>query len=123
LTSGNLTLKIAHSTTEKRGFMENFIDTISGNIYLMIGAFVILGLLILSFVKKLFKMALVVVVALVAYVLYLNFTGQDVERTLKKNMKAVEDRASDVTKKAGELMDNDAIKQAVDKAAKTISKK
>lgn len=103
--------------------MENFIDTITGNTYLMIAAVVILGLLILSFVKKLFKMALILVVALVVYVLYLNFTGQNVERTLKKNMKAVEEKASDVSKKAGELMENDAIKQAVDKAAKTMGKK
>lgn len=99
------------------------IDTIMGNTYLMIAVVVIIGLLILSFVKKLFKVALILVVALVAYVLYLNFTGQNVERTLKKNMKVVEEKASDVTKKAGELMDNDAIKQAVDKAAKTIGKK
>ena len=100
--------------------MENIIDTITGNIYLMIAAVVILGLLIFSFVKKLFKLALILIVVFVGYVLYLNFTGQDVERTLKKNMKTVEKKVGDVKDKAGDIINNDAVKETVDKAAKVL---
>lgn len=103
--------------------MDNLMETITGNPYYLIAAIVILLFLAFSLVKKLFKLALVLLVVFVGYVLYLNFTGQDVNRTLKKQMKVVEEKAADVKDKAGEILDNDAVKETVDKAAKTLKKK
>ncbi len=103
--------------------MENIIHIITSNTYFMVAGVVILLLLLFSFVKKLFKLALVLVVVFVGYVLYLNFTGQDVGRTLKKNMKVVEKTAGDVKGKVGDVMKNKAVKETIDKAAKTFKGK
>ena len=103
--------------------MENIIHTITGNTYFMIAAVVIILLLVFSMVKKLFKLAIVLIVVFVGYVLYLNFTGQDVERTLKKNMKTIEKTAGDVKDKVGDVMDNEAVKKTIDKAADSFKSK
>ena len=83
--------------------MENLFDiTLSNPIYIAILAIIFI-LLIYAIIKKIIKLVISFGIILIAYVLYLNYTGQEVPKTvedLKKSVSGNVDKAKEVASKS-----------------------
>jgi len=83
--------------------MENLFDiALSNPIYLAILAIIFI-LLVYAIIKKIIKLVISFGIILIAYVLYLNYTGQEVPKTvedLKKSVSGNVDKAKEVASKS-----------------------
>ena len=83
--------------------MENLFDTaLSNPIYLAILAIIFI-LLLYAIIKKIIKLVISFGIILIVYVLYLNYTGQEVPKTvedLKKSVSGNVDKAKEVASKS-----------------------
>ncbi len=89
--------------------MEGVIDTIISNPILLIITVILGILLVYSVIKKLFKVAVIVLIAGVIYVSYLAYTGQKVPTTKDEVMKHGKELTDESIKKLKEL--NEDLKQ------------
>ena len=100
--------------------MENLFDTaLSNPIYLAILAIIFI-LLAYAIIKKIIKLVISFGIILIAYVLYLNYTGQDVPKTvedLKKSVSGNVDKAKGVASKTFENA-KESTRKAVEETAK-----
>ena len=71
--------------------MNNIYETIvSNNVYLVI-AIGFLGIIVFSVLKKLFKVALILLFCFAVYVAYLMYTGQNVKEVIEENVDGATD--------------------------------
>lgn len=95
--------------------MEQFIDLLESNPVYMGIAVVIALVILFGFVKKMFKMALLLAAVLVIYIAYMVFTGQDISKeNIQKELQKVTGK---ITEKVGEVTEsavNETIKKALD---------
>ena len=98
--------------------MENLFDTaVSNPIYLAILAIIFI-LLVYAIIKKIIKLVISFGIILIAYVFYLNYTGQEVPKTvedLKKSVSGNVDKAKEVASKS--------IKNAKESTRKVVEEK
>ena len=108
--------------------MENLFDTaLSNPIYLAILAIIFI-LLLYAIIKKIIKLVISFGIILIVYVLYLNYTGQEVPKTvedLKKSVSGNMDKAKEAASKsfenAKELTRKVAEKKAKEKIDEILS--
>ena len=103
--------------------MENLFDTaVSNPIYLAILAIIFI-LLLYAIIKKIIKLVISFGIILIAYVLYLNYTGQEVPKTvedLKKSVSGNVDKAKEVASKSIENVKESTRKVVEEKAKEKI---
>tara|TARA_B100000989_G_scaffold273006_1_gene230826 strand:- start:1007 stop:1336 length:330 start_codon:yes stop_codon:yes gene_type:complete len=103
--------------------MENLFDTaLSNPIYLAILAIIFI-LLLYAIIKKIIKLVISFGIILVVYVLYLNYTGQEVPKTvedLKKSVTGNMDKAKEVASKSIENAKESTRKVVEEKAKEKI---
>ena len=103
--------------------MENLFDTaVSNPIYLAILAIIFI-LLSYAIIKKIIKLVISFGIILIVYVLYLNYTGQEVPKTvedLKKSVSGNVDRAKEVASKSIENVKESTRKVVEEKAKEKI---
>ena len=100
--------------------MENLFDTaVSNPIYLAILAIIFI-LLVYAIIKKIIKLVISFGIILIAYVFYLNYTGQEVPKTvedLKKSVSGNVDKAKEVASKSIENV-KESTREVVEEKAK-----
>ena len=103
--------------------MENLFDTaLSNPIYLAILAIIFI-LLLYAIIKKIIKLVISFGIILIVYVLYLNYTGQEVPKTvedLKKSVTGNMDKAKEVASKSIENAKESTRKVVEEKAKEKI---
>ncbi len=103
--------------------MENLFDTaLSNPIYLAILAIIFI-LLLYAIIKKMIKLVISFGIILIVYVLYLNYTGQEVPKTvedLKKSVSGNVDKAKEVASKSIENVKESTRKVVEEKAKEKI---
>ncbi len=103
--------------------MENLFDTaLSNPIYLAILATIFI-LLLYAIIKKIIKLVISFGIILILYVLYLNYTGQEVPKTvedLKKSVSGNVDKAKEVASKSIENVKESTRKVVEEKAKEKI---
>ena len=103
--------------------MENLFETaVSNPIYLAILAIIFI-LLVYAIIKKIIKLVISLGIILIAYVLYLNYTGQEVPKTvedLKKSVTGNMDKAKEVASKSIENAKESTRKVVEEKAKEKI---
>ena len=103
--------------------MENLFDiTLSNPIYIAILAIIFI-LLIYAIIKKIIKLVISFGIILIAYVLYLNYTGQEVPKTvedLKKSVSGNVDKVKEVASKSIENAKKSTRKVVEEKAKEKI---
>ena len=103
--------------------MENLFDTaLSNPIYLAILAIIFI-LLLYAIIKKIIKLVISFGIILVVYVLYLNYTGQEVPKTvedLKKSVTGNMDKAKEAASKSIEIAKESTRKVVEEKAKEKI---
>ena len=103
--------------------MENLFDTaVSNPIYLAILAIIFI-LLVYAIIKKIIKLVISFGIILIAYVLYLNYTGQEVPKTvedLKKSVTGNMDKAKEAASKSIEIAKESTRKVVEEKAKEKI---
>lgn len=104
--------------------MESIIESLTSNPMYMVGA-AVLGLVILVFLlKKVFKIAIIVIVLGLGYVGYVYFTDGNPKRTLEKQFKSGKEKFEDVDKATKDMRkDLDKVLDDVDKQLKEKNKK
>jgi hypothetical protein len=98
------------------GWIETFTNLLQNPFFLILG--VILAVLIVwGLVKKLFKLALMVLAAFVIYIAYLLWTGQDIPTSLDSVKDSVHETISSSKENAEETKEvlEDAAKEQVEK--------
>ena len=102
--------------------MDNIIEHIVSNpVYLAIS--VILGILMVyGIVKKIIKLVIFTGIVLILYVVYLNYTGQDVPATTEELKKSVTENVEKVKETAREVMD-EKVKAAKDELLEELEEK
>ena len=102
--------------------MENIIEQLSSNpLYLGIGV-VLAIILVYGIIKKVVKLIIILAIALIAFVGYLQFTGRDVPSStdeLKQSVSKQVDKAKESANQAVE----DALQSAKDELAEKLKKK
>ena len=96
--------------------MEQFIDLLQSNPIFMGIAIVFALVVLFGFVKKMFKMALLLAAVLVLYIAYMMFTGQEV--SVDNIQKELQKASGKITEKVGEVTGsavNETLKKAMDK--------
>ena len=103
--------------------MENLFDTaLSNPIYLAILAIIFI-LLLYAIIKKIIKLVISFGIILIAYVLYLNYTGQEVPKTvedLKKSVSGNVDKAKEAASKSSKNAKESTRKVVEEKAKEKI---
>ena len=103
--------------------MENLFDTaLSNPIYLAILAIIFI-LLLYAIIKKIIKLVISFGIILVVYFLYLNYTGQEVPKTvedLKKSVSGNVDKAKEAASKSFENAKESTRKVVEEKAKEKI---
>ena len=103
--------------------MENLFDTaLSNPIYLAILAIIFI-LLLYAIIKKIIKLVISFGIILIVYVLYLNYTGQEVPKTvedLKKSVSGNVGKAKDAASKSIENVKESTRKVVEEKAKEKI---
>ncbi len=105
------------------GWIETFTNLLQNPFFLIL-AVIIAVLIVFGVVKKLFKLAMIVLAAFVIYVAYLMWTGQDiptsfdgikesVQETISRSKDNVEETKDAAKKKAGEVVE-EGIKDMID---------
>ena len=102
--------------------MENIIEQIYSNpVYMAIA--VILGLLMVyGIVKRIIKLVIFIGIVLVLYVVYLNYTGQEVPATTEELKKSVTENVEIVKETEREVMD-EKVKAAKDELLEELEEK
>ena len=102
--------------------MENIIEQIYSNpVYMAIA--VILGLLMVyGIVKRIIKLVIFIGIVLVLYVVYLNYTGQEIPATTEELKKSVTENMEKVKETAREVMD-EKVKAAKDELLEELEEK
>ncbi|MBC8467575.1 MAG: hypothetical protein H8D58_03200, partial [Candidatus Marinimicrobia bacterium] len=86
--------------------MENMIDTIFSNpIYLAIAGILAI-LLVFAIIKKVIKLVFTIGLLLVIYVIYLNYTGQEVPKTVDEFKESVSEEFEKVKDVASESLED-----------------
>ena len=104
------------------GWIETFTNLLQNPFFLIL-AIIIAVLIIFGVIKKLFKLAMIVLAAFVIYIAYLMWTGQDipksfdevqesVKETISRSKDNVEETKDAAKKKAGEVVE-DGIKDMI----------
>lgn len=105
--------------------MESIIDTLTSNPLYMVGA-AVLGIVLLIFLlKKVFKLAMILLVVGIGYIGYVYFTGGDT-KTIEKQLKAGKAKFEEVDKATKDVrkdLDLDKMLDDVDKQLKQKKKK
>ncbi len=105
------------------GWIETFTNLLQNPFFLIL-AVIIAVLIVFGVIKKLFKLAMIVLAAFVMYVAYLMWTGQDipksvdgikdsVKETISRSKDNVEETKDAAKKKAGEVVE-EGIKDMID---------
>ena len=104
--------------------MESILDTLTSNPLYMVGA-AVLGIVILVFLlKKVFKLAIILLILGIGYVGYLYFTDSNPQKTIEKQLKAGKKKIEEVDKATQDVRkDLDKVLEDVDKQLKEKGKK
>ena len=103
------------------GWIETFTNLLQNPFFLILG--VILAVIIIwGLIKKLFKLALIVLAAFVIYIAYLLWTGQDIPTSLDSVKDSVQETISSSKENAEETKD-DLEEAAQEKVEKTLREK
>lgn len=105
------------------GWIETFTNLLQNPFFLIL-AVIIAVLIVFGVIKKLFKLAMIVLAAFVIYIAYLMWTGQDiptsfdgikesVQETISRSKDNVEETKDAAMKKAGEVVE-EGIKDMID---------
>jgi len=97
------------------GWIETFTNLLQNPFFLIL-AVIIAVLIVFGVIKKLFKLAMIVLAAFVIYIAYLLWTGQDiptsfdgikdsVKETISRSKENVEETKDAAKKKAGEVVE------------------
>ena len=96
--------------------MEQFIDLLQSNPIYMGIAIVIALVILFGFVKKMFKMVLLLAAVLVIYIAYMMFMGEEVSiDTIQKDLQKATGKITEKVGEATESAVNETIKKALDK--------
>lgn len=98
------------------GWIETFTNLLQNPFFLILG--VLLAVLIVwGLIKKLFKLALIVLAAFIIYIAYLFWTGQDIPTSLDSVKDSVQETISSSKENAEETKEGleDAAKEKVEK--------
>ena len=85
--------------------MESIIDTTFSNPVYTAIAGVLVIILVYALIKKIIKLVFIIGVFLVLYVVYLNYTGQDVPQTSDELKESVSETLGKGKEKASELLE------------------
>jgi flagellar biosynthesis component FlhA len=105
------------------GWIETFTNLLQNPFFLIL-AVIIAVLIVFGVIKKLFKLAMIILAAFVIYIAYLMWTGQDfptsfdgikdsVKETISRTKNNVEETKDATKKKAGEVVE-EGIKDMID---------
>ena len=100
--------------------MENLFDTaLSNPIYLAFLAIIFI-LLLYAIIKKIIKLVISFGIILIVYVLYLNYTGQEVPKTVEDLKKSVSGNVDKVKEAASKSIENakESTRKVVEEKAK-----
>jgi len=86
--------------------MENIIDTIFSNPIYMAIAGLLTVMLVYAIIKKVIKLVFTIGFILVLYVVYLNYTGQDVPQNIDELKESVTDEFEKVKEVASESLED-----------------
>ncbi|MFH1851453.1 MAG: hypothetical protein ABIA75_03835 [Candidatus Neomarinimicrobiota bacterium] len=96
--------------------IEQLIETLTSNPVYLAGAVVLALIIVIGIVKKLLKLALLVVALFVLFIGYLVYTGQEVPTSLEGIKKTVQEEVID----PGKEMLKDKAEEAKEKAAEKV---
>lgn len=96
--------------------LEQLIKTLTSNPVYLAGAVVLALIIVIGIVKKLVKLALVVVAIFILFIAYLVYTGQEVPTSFEDIKKTVQEEVID----PGKAMLKDKAEEAKDKAAEKV---
>ncbi|MEE8340913.1 MAG: hypothetical protein V3R52_02315 [Candidatus Neomarinimicrobiota bacterium] len=101
------------------GWIETFTNLLQNPFFLIL-AVIIAVFIVFGVIKKLFKLALIILAAFVIYVAYLLWTGQDVPTSIEGIKESVQETVSRTKDNAVETKEN--IKNAAKKKAGEVAK-
>lgn len=85
--------------------LEAVIRAVTSNRILLVIVILLASLLIYSVLKRLVKIIIIVLIALLLYLGYLNYTGNDMDRTLQNYLKRGDEQVKEIIKKRDKLSD------------------